>query len=56
MQNSKGNTAMHFAVEFGYHEISDYLISKGVNLDIQNLHGFQALEGIRAKRDINYNI
>mmetsp|Transcript_25509 Transcript_25509/g.34088 ORF Transcript_25509/g.34088 Transcript_25509/m.34088 type:complete len:215 (+) Transcript_25509:71-715(+) len=49
MTNTVGNTALHFASEFGYEKLRGYLISKGANPDIVNIYGFYAKNGLRVK-------
>ena len=47
MQNSMGNTALHFATEYKYENIYNYLIQKGADPNIKNLRGKKATEGLR---------
>lgn len=47
MQNSMGNTALHFATEYKYENIYNYLIQKGADTTIKNLRGKKATEGLR---------
>mmetsp|Transcript_15917 Transcript_15917/g.15331 ORF Transcript_15917/g.15331 Transcript_15917/m.15331 type:complete len:128 (+) Transcript_15917:22-405(+) len=54
MTNCMGNTALHFAVEYGYTDLANYLISKKANIEIHNVRGFGANEGIKAKKEV-YN-
>jgi len=49
LTNCQGNTAVHFCVEFGYKDLSEYLVSKGANLDIANIKGFKPQEGIKPR-------
>ena len=46
MQNIMGNTALHFAKEYGYDDIFEYLIKKGANPEIKNLRGVPAKCGL----------
>ena len=46
MQNIMGNTALHFAKEYGYNDIFEYLIKKGANPEIKNLRGVSAKYGL----------
>ena len=46
MQNIMGNTALHFAKEYGYNDIFEYLIKKGANPEIKNLRGVPAKYGL----------
>ena len=46
MQNIMGNTALHFAKEYGYDDIFNYLIKKGANPEIKNLRGVPARCGL----------
>ncbi len=56
MTNCVGNTALHYAVEYKYKKVSDYLKRKGANQTITNLRGFRAFEGIGPKMDMNFII
>ena len=56
MTNCVGNTALHFATEFGYTKVREYLIIKGANQTITNLRGFRAYEGIGPKMSMNFII
>lgn len=47
MTNCVGNSALHFAVEFGYKKLSYYLVQKGANPHIKNIYGFFAKDGLR---------
>ena len=47
MQNILGNTALHFAKEYKYYNIFDYLIKKGADPNIKNLRGLKAKDGLR---------
>lgn len=47
MQNSMGNTALHFASEYKYINISNYLIQKGADPNLTNLRGIKAKDGIK---------
>jgi ankyrin repeat protein len=51
MTNCQGNTALHFAVEYKYPDLSEYMISKGANTEIHNIKGYKCLEGVRPRRD-----
>jgi len=44
-----GNSALHFASEFSYTKVRDYLIKKGANTTITNLRGYTAIEGTGRK-------
>ena len=46
MQNILGNTALHFAKEYKYYNIFDYLIKKGADPNIKNLRGLKAKDGL----------
>ena len=46
MQNLMGNTALHFAREYGYIDIFEYLIKKGADPEIKNLRGIPAKCGL----------
>lgn len=45
MSNCMGNSALHFATEFNYKKVQDYLLRKGANTTITNLRGYTAMEG-----------
>jgi ankyrin repeat protein len=47
LQNSRGNTAIHFCFAYGYAELGQYLISKGADDSILNADGLSAYEGLR---------
>ena len=49
MQNLMGNTALHFAREYGYVDIFEYLIKKGADPEIKNLRGIPAKCGLYNK-------
>ena len=49
MSNCMGNSALHFAVEFNYTKVKDYLLKKGANTTITNLRGYTAIEGTGRK-------
>ena len=49
MSNCMGNSALHFASEFSYTKVRDYLIKKGANTTITNLRGYTAIEGTGRK-------
>ena len=46
MQNLMGNTALHFATQYGYNDIFEYLIKKGADPNITNLRGIPAKYGL----------
>ena len=46
MQNLMGNSALHFAKEYGYIDIFEYLIKKGADPNIKNLRGIPAKFGL----------
>ena len=46
MTNTIGNCAMHFAVEFKYQKLANYLLSKGANPEIRNIYGYYAKDGL----------
>ena len=50
--NNMGNTALHFAKEYKYNKIYEYLLAKGANPQIKNLRGIMACEGIRNQKQI----
>jgi ankyrin repeat protein len=47
MINSMGNSALHFASEYKYKNIYEYLIKKGANPELKNLRGVKARGGTR---------
>lgn len=46
VQNSAGNTALHFLFAYGFRELGEYLVSKGADDTIQNHEGLTAHEGL----------
>ncbi len=50
--NNMGNTALHFAMEYKYNRIYEYLLAKGANPELKNLRGKMASEGIRNEKQI----
>lgn len=51
MKNCSGNTALHYASEYNYSELANYLIKKGANPTIENIKALKAYEGIDKKTD-----
>ena len=51
MTNSVGNTALHFASEFRFEKLRNYLIEKGANPNIQNIYGFAAKDGLCVREE-----
>lgn len=49
-QNAQGQTAMHFAYAYGYVELAEYLIHKGANPMLANVHGLRPDEGLTPDR------
>ena len=49
MSNCMGNSALHFAVEYEYTKVKEYLLKKGANTTITNLRGYTAIEGTGRK-------
>ena len=49
MYNHMGNTALHYASQYQYYTIIDYLIKKGANPRMSNFRGLQAYEGVWPK-------
>lgn len=49
MSNCMGNTSLHFATEYRYVKVQQYLLQKGANPNITNLKGYKCLEGINPK-------
>lgn len=47
MPNSMGNTALHFAAEYNYNTVYEYLIQKGADPEQKNLRGIRAKEGFK---------
>ena len=45
-QNVNGQTCLHFAFGYGFHDLGNYLISKGANDSITNSEGLTCYEGI----------
>ena len=52
MSNCMGNTALHFATEFNYTKVKDYLLKKGANTSITNLKGYTAIEGTGRRQNL----
>ena len=46
LQNSRGNTALHFCFKYQYKELGEYLISKGADDSILNADGLLCREMI----------
>lgn len=46
-QNDKGNTPLHFCMAFGFHELAEYLLSKGADPELRNHLGLLPHEGLR---------
>lgn len=47
--NYLGNTALHFATQYQYYDLVDYLIKKGADPLIKNYRGLQAYQGVWKK-------
>jgi len=45
-QNDKGNTGLHFLVQYGYTELAEYFCSKRVDTTLRNHEGRLPLEGL----------
>jgi ankyrin repeat protein len=45
-KNNKGNTALHFTVQFGFNALGDFLVEKGADKDAKNAAGLTPYEGI----------
>ena len=54
-QNAQGQTAMHFAYAYGYDELAEYLIRKGANPMVTNVHGLRPDEGLSPDRLVGGN-
>ena len=54
-QNGQGQSAMHFAYAYGYHELAEYLIRKGANPMVTNVHGLRPDEGLSPDRLVGGN-
>ena len=48
LRNTRGNTALHYAFGFGYHDQGEYLRGKGANDSILNCDGLTCYEGLTA--------
>ena len=46
VQNSRGNTPLHFCYAYGYTELGDYLVSKGADDSLRNCDGLTPYEGL----------
>ena len=44
--NLKGNTALHFALAYGFTELAQYLVSKGADEHVTNDKGKRPVEGL----------
>ena len=55
-QQHKGNTCIHFAFAFNYHELGEYIISKGGNDSIKNILGLTGREGIGTKSQTDASV
>ena len=45
-KNHAGNTPLHYAFEYNFKELGDYLISKGADPTMQNGQGLTCYEGL----------
>ena len=45
-QTNTGQTALHYAFAYGYHELGRYLLSLGADDTIVNVHGMSCYEGL----------
>ena len=54
-QNAQGQSAMHFAYAYGYDELAEYLIRKGANPMVTNVHGMRPDEGLSPDRLVANN-
>ena len=45
-RNAKGNTAMHFALAYGYRDIAEYLVRKGADPTVTNDEGLRPDQGL----------
>lgn len=50
-RNSKGNTAMHFAMAYGYEDIAEYLVRKGADPTVTNEEGLRPDQGLTVARE-----
>ena len=48
-QTLTGQTALHYAFGFGFASLGEYLISKGADDSIRNVHGLTCYEGLESK-------
>eukprot|EP00616_Rhizochromulina_sp_CCMP1243_P013548 CAMPEP_0118993386 /NCGR_PEP_ID=MMETSP1173-20130426/54969_1 /TAXON_ID=1034831 /ORGANISM="Rhizochromulina marina cf, Strain CCMP1243" /LENGTH=185 /DNA_ID=CAMNT_0006944625 /DNA_START=26 /DNA_END=583 /DNA_ORIENTATION=- len=46
VQTNSGNTALHYAYEYGHEDLGDYLQTKGANPDLVNAEGLTCYEGL----------
>ena len=44
--DAKGNTAMHFALAYGYEDIAEYLVRKGADPTVTNEEGLRPDQGL----------
>ena len=45
-QNSTGNTALHYANEYKFNKLSEYILNKGGNDTLLNTKGLTCYEGV----------
>lgn len=48
---NRGNTALHFAVAYGFAALADWLRRSGANAGMRNVAGRAAIEGIGPEGD-----
>mmetsp|Transcript_10458 Transcript_10458/g.33813 ORF Transcript_10458/g.33813 Transcript_10458/m.33813 type:complete len:92 (-) Transcript_10458:124-399(-) len=45
-QNKQGQTALHYALSYGYFELAEYIQSKGADPGLRNLNGKTPYDGV----------
>ena len=45
-QNHQGQTALHFAYAYGYADLAEYLVQKGADQGVANVHGLLPSQGL----------
>jgi hypothetical protein len=49
VQNLNGQTPLHFCYGYGFHELGDYLVSKGADDSLRNRDNLTCYEGLGAR-------
>ena len=51
IQNNKGNTGLHFLMEYGYKSLAEYFVSKGANPSLENENNLSYSHGVTGVSD-----